>query len=121
MNRAECYFASSIIWMIFSSTSRATPASPESFDSMPSIFSGLIVPIFVFPFSVYTDIRQGRAMLRLMSLDSTLAAWAAIADFEHVAFLGECDSLASQRVADVVHVKHAEAVALDRCLQILGS
>ena len=68
------HFASSTIRVVCSSTSLAICANAASWDNADSISTGLIKPIFVLPLSVNTEIRQGSAMFRRISVDRTFAA-----------------------------------------------
>ena len=65
--------------MVFCSTSLAIFPKSASCDSAESICAGLIRPILVWPFSVNTEIRHGKAMFRRISTAKTFAAWAALA------------------------------------------
>jgi hypothetical protein len=67
-NILKHYFASSTIMIVICSTSLAFAINAVSFDNTKSICSGFIRPINVFPCSVITENRQGKAIFKYTSI-----------------------------------------------------
>lgn len=105
-----------MIAVVEASTARATSPREGSVERLASIASGRIMPMRVWPASVYTEIRQGRAMLSAIGAEHR-SGLLGVAHLEDAALLRERQAFAAQGIAQIMHGQHAEALVQHRLLE----